>query len=239
MDLALVTGAGRGLGAAIAGGLAARGWAVAVNDLPGRADATVAAIEAAGGTAVAAPADVTAEDAVRAMAARLGPVGVLVANATGPQPTATVEELTWRAQLDQLEFFVKSPTLLVQALLPGMRELGGGRVVLIGSDMPDRALPGWSAYSAAKAGQLALARTWARELGPAGVTVNVVAPGWIPVERHADASPAERDEYAAAVPLGRMGAPEDIAGAVAYLASAAGAFVTGQCLTVNGGHTLG
>jgi 3-oxoacyl-[acyl-carrier protein] reductase len=239
MDLALVTGAGRGLGAVIAGVLAARGWAVAVNDLPGRTDATVTAIEAAGGTAVAAPADVTDEDEVRAMTARLGPVGVLVANATGPQPTATVEELTWRAQLDQLEFFVKSPTLLVQALLPGMRERGGGRVVLIGSDMPDRALPGWSAYSAAKAGQLALARTWARELGQAGVTVNVVAPGWIPVERHADASPAERDAYAAAVPLGRMGAPEDIAGAVAYLASAAGAFVTGQCLTVNGGHTLG
>jgi 3-oxoacyl-[acyl-carrier protein] reductase len=239
MDLALVTGAGRGLGAVIARVLAARGWTVAVNDLPGRADATVAAIEAAGGTAVAAPADVTDEDSVHAMASRLGPVGVLVANATGPQPTATVEELTWRAHLDQLEFFVKSPTLLVQALLPGMRGRGGGRVVLIGSDMPDRALPGWSAYSAAKAGQLALARTWARELGPAGVTVNVVAPGWIPVERHAGASPAERDEYAAAVPLGRMGTPEDIAGAVAYLASADGAFVTGQCLTVNGGHTLG
>jgi 3-oxoacyl-[acyl-carrier protein] reductase len=239
MELALVTGAGRGLGAAIARRLATRGWTVAVNDLPGRTDATVAAIQADGGTAIAAPADVTDEDAVRAMAGRLGAVGVLVANATGPQPTATVEELTWRAQLDQLEFFVKSPTLLVQAVLPGMTARGGGRVVLIGSDMPDRAQPGWSAYAAAKSAQLALARVWARELGPAGITVNVVAPGWIPVERHADASPEERAGYASDVPLCRMGTPGDVAGAVAYLASAEGAFVTGQCLTVNGGHTLG
>jgi 3-oxoacyl-[acyl-carrier protein] reductase len=239
MELALVTGAGRGLGAAIARRLATRGWTVAVNDLPGRTGATVAAIEADGGTAVAAPADVTDEDAVRAMTGRLGPVGVLVANATGPQPTATVEELTWRAQLDQLEFFVKSPTLLVQAVLPGMKALGRGRIVQIGSDMPGRALPGWSAYAAAKSAQLALTRVWARELGPAGITVNVVAPGWIPVERHADTTAAERADYAAEVPLRRMGTPGDVAGAVAYLASAEGAFVTGLCLTVNGGHTLG
>lgn len=239
MDLALVTGAGRGLGAGIAHRLAERGWPVAVNDLPGRADAVVEAITRAGGTAVAAPADVTDEDEVRAMVARLGPVGVLVVNATGPQPVATVEELTWRAHLDQLEFFVKSPTLLVAAVLPGMRARGGGRIVQIGSDMPDRAQTGWSAYAAAKSAQRTLTRVWARELGPAGITVNVVAPGWIPVERHADASAAERAEYAAEVPLRRMGTPPDVAGAVAFLASADGAFVTGQCLTVNGGHTLG
>jgi 3-oxoacyl-[acyl-carrier protein] reductase len=241
-ELALVTGVGRGLGAGIARRLAARGWAVAVNDLPGRADAAhavVEAIAAAGGTAVAAPADVTDEDDVRAMVEQLGPVGVLVVNATGPQPTATVDELTWRAHLDQLEFFVKSPTLLVRAVLPGMRARGRGRIVQIGSDMPDRALPGWSAYSGAKAAQLALTRVWARELGPAGITVNVVAPGWVPVERHADATAAERDGYLAEVPLARFGTPGDVAGAVAFLASDEGAFVTGQCLTVNGGHTLG
>jgi 3-oxoacyl-[acyl-carrier protein] reductase len=238
-ELALVTGAGRGLGAGIARRLAARGWTVAVNDLPGRADAVVEAIAAAGGTAVAAPGDVTDEDDVRAMVEGLGPVGVLVVNATGPQPTATVDELTWRAHLDQLEFFVKSPTLLVRAVLPAMTARGRGRIVQIGSDMPDRALPGWSAYSGAKAAQLALTRVWARELGPSGITVNVVAPGWIPVERHADATAAERDGYAAEVPLARLGTPGDVAGAVAFLASDDGAFVTGQCLTVNGGHTLG
>jgi 3-oxoacyl-[acyl-carrier protein] reductase len=242
MDVALVTGAGRGLGAAIAHSLAARGFAVAVNDLSGHGDAVVDAIAAAGGTALVAPADVTDADEVDAMveavSRRLGPVGVLVVNATGPQPTASVEELTWRAHLDQLKFFVKSPTLLVRAVLPGMRARGGGRIVQIGSDMPDRALPGWSAYAAAKSAQRTLTRVWACELGTFGITVNMVAPGWIPVERHAAASAAVRDSYVAEVPLARMGTPDDVAGAVAFLASADGAFVTGQCLAVNGGHTI-
>lgn len=237
-----MTGAGRGLGAAIARSLAARGFAVAVNDLSERGDAVVHAIAAAGGTALVAPADVTDADQVDAMveavARQLGPVGVLVVNATGPQPTASVEELTWRAHLDQLEFFVKSPTLLVRAVLPGMRARGGGRIVQIGSDMPDRALPGWSAYAAAKSAQRTLTRVWARELGTLGITVNMVAPGWIPVERHARVAAAERDSYVAEVPLARMGTPDDVAGAVAFLASVDGAFVTGQCLAVNGGHTI-
>lgn len=235
---ALVTGAGRGLGAAIARTLAARGWAVAVNDL--RADSAAVVAAEVGGVAV--PGDVTDEQSVagivRATEERLGLVECLVANATGPQPVVDFAELTWRTHLDQLEFFVKSPTLLAQAVVPGMRERRRGRIVNIGSDMPDRALPGWSAYSAAKAAQLALTRTWARELGPFGITVNVVAPGWIPVERHADSSEAERAAYAAEVPLRRMGTPGEVAAAVAFLASADAACVNGQCVAVNGGHTL-
>jgi 3-oxoacyl-[acyl-carrier protein] reductase len=239
MAVALVTGAGRGLGADIAATLAARGHTVAVNDLDPDTAASVAA--RVGGTAV--PADVTDEIAVARLvedvSARLGPVTVLVANATGPQPVVPVERLTWRTHLDQLEFFVKSPTLLTQAVLPGMKADGGGRVVFIGSDMPDRALPGWAAYAAAKAAQLALARVMARELGPFGITVNVVAPGWIPVERHATATEAELAGYRSTVPLGRMGTPTDIATTVAFLASNDAAFVTGQCLAVNGGQTVG
>jgi len=235
---ALVTGAGRGLGAAIARTLAARGWAVAVNDL--RAEAAEEVAAEVGGLAV--PGDVTDETAVAGIVARaserLGPVGCLVANATGPQPVVGFADLTWRTHLDQLEFFVKSPTLLAQAVVPGMKALGGGRIVNIGSDMPDRALPGWAAYSAAKAAQLALTRVWARELGPWNITVNVVAPGWIPVERHADASPEERAAYAAEVPLGRMGTPAEVAETVAFLASRGAAFITGQCVPVNGGHTI-
>jgi 3-oxoacyl-[acyl-carrier protein] reductase len=235
---ALVTGAGRGLGAAIARTLAAHGWAVAVNDLVAASAAEVA--DSFGGLAV--PGDATDEAAVTEIVARtekeLGPVGCLVANATGPQPTVPFAELTWRAHLDQLEFFVKSPTLFAQAVVPGMKALGTGRIVNIGSDMPDRALPGWSAYSAAKAAQLALTRTWARELGPFNITVNVIAPGWIPVERHADASPASRAEYAAEVPLRRMGTPADVAETVAFVASDKANFITGQCIPVNGGHTI-
>jgi 3-oxoacyl-[acyl-carrier protein] reductase len=95
-----------------------------------------------------------------------------------------------------------------------------------------------SAYVAAKGAQLGLTRVWARELGPFGITVNFVAPGWIPVERHAGASRGDVDRYLADVPLGRMGVPDDVAAAVCYLASDAAGFITGERLTVNGGHTI-
>ncbi|MGH1562919.1 SDR family oxidoreductase [Mumia sp. DW29H23] len=238
---AVVTGASRGLGAFIARRLAADGRPVAVNYRSGRdaAEAVVEEIRAAGGVAEAFGADVVDEDAVTGMFAaiedRLGPVTAVVANATGPQPPAGVEELTWRDHLDQLEFFVKSPTLLVQAALPAMRAAGGGRVVLIGSDMTARALPRASAYVAAKTAQVGLTKVWAKELGPYGVTVNLVQPGWIPVERHAGADTAA---YEAEVPMGRMGTPDDVAAMVAHLVSDAGGFVTGQQITVNGGHVL-
>ncbi|TDC87043.1 SDR family oxidoreductase [Nonomuraea deserti] len=239
-SVALVTGASRGLGAVIARRLAADGLAVAVNYHSNGAGArqVVSAVREAGGTAEAFAADVTDEAGVTSLVAavteRLGPVDVLVANATGPQPSVAVEDLTWESQLDQLTFFVKSPTLLVRAVLPGMKERGGGRVIQIGSDIVDRKLPGVSAYIAAKGAQHAMTLAWARELGPYGVTANIVAPGWIPVERHAG---LDGSGYRAEVPLGRMGTPDDVAAAVSYLASDGAAFVTGQCLTVNGGHT--
>ncbi len=238
---AVVTGSSRGLGAAMARRLAADGWAVAVNYRSGAeaAEEVVAAIRAAGGSARAYRADVTDAEEVRALVAaagaELGPVQVVVANATGPQPAVAIEDLTWDDHLDQLRFFVQSPTLLVQAALPTMRRLGTGRVVLIGSDMVGRALPRASAYTAAKAAQGGLVRSWSRELGPHGVTVNLVQPGWIPVERHAD---SDTTAYQAEVPMGRMGTPDDVAGLVSYLVGAGAGFVTGQQITVNGGHTL-
>lgn len=239
--VAVVTGASRGLGAAIALRLAAEGHAVAVNYHRGReaAEAVVERITRAGGTAAAFGADVVDEDGVAGLfaqvAATLGPVTVVVANATGPQPEAGVHDLSWRSHLDQLEFFVKSPTLLVQAALPDMRSSGAGRVILIGSDSVDRALPGTSAYVAAKHAQVGLTKVWAKELGPDGITVNLVQPGWIPVERHAG---LDTDAYQADVPLRRMGTPDDVAAMVAHLASDAGSFITGQRITVNGGHTI-
>ncbi|MFD5318352.1 SDR family NAD(P)-dependent oxidoreductase [Streptomyces sp. NPDC127098] len=242
---ALVTGASRGLGAVIARRLAAEGHAVALNYRTDGAAAreVVADIRAAGGTAEAFAADVTDEAAVTALVAdvtdRLGPVTTLVVNATGPQPQLDPKEVTWDDHLAQLTFFVKSPTLLMRATLPAMRERGGGRIIQIGSDVLERALPEMAAYVAAKAAQHALTECWARALGPYGITVNTVAPGWIPVERHAGASPASLAAYAAAVPMGRMGRPEDIAAAVCFLASPEASFVTGERVRINGGHTLG
>jgi 3-oxoacyl-[acyl-carrier protein] reductase len=241
---ALVTGASRGLGAAIARRLGADGRPVAVGYRSGadQAEAVVEQIRSAGGTAAAFGADVTDEAAVTDLVERvrreLGPVAVLVANATGPQPLIGVEDLTWSDHLDQLAFFVKSPTLLLQAVLPEMKAAGAGRIVQIGSDVFERGLPGMSAYTAAKGAQIGLTKSWSRELGPYGITVNLVVPGWIPVERHAGVPAADLESYRSDVPLARLGLPADVAAAVAFLASAEAGFITGERITVNGGHTL-
>ena len=239
--VALVTGSSRGLGAAIARRLARDGLAVAVNARRAGED-VVQAIEAAGGRAAHFPADVTDEAAVaelvQAVTAALGPIGVLVLNATGPQPDAPLEEVGWQEHLDQLEFFVKSPVLLGRAVLPGMRELGGGRIVHVDSEVAHRPPPGSTAYATAKNAQLGAMLSWARELAPLGITVNAVAPGFVPVERHAGVPDEERDTYLAEVPMGRFGTPDEIAAAVSFFASEDAGYLTGQRLVVDGGRAL-
>jgi 3-oxoacyl-[acyl-carrier protein] reductase len=242
--VALVTGASRGLGAAIAVSLGQRGAKVAVNSFgsPAKAALVAQSIVTAGAQAEVFVADVRDEEEViemvRAITARLGPIDILVPNATGPQPFLTLEELTWRACLDQLEFFVKSPMLLAQAVVPGMKARKWGRIVMIGSEVFEKGIPKFSNYVSAKGAQLGLTRSWANELAEWGITVNLVAPGWIPTERH-DADPQDaKDAYAAGVPLKHMGLPEDIGEAVAFLASESARFITGQKLSVNGGNTL-
>lgn len=243
--VALVTGSSRGLGRVIAQRLARDGLAVAVNGRhsDGRAQAVADAIREAGGVADAFAADVTDQrqvtDLVAGVADRLGLIEVLVVNATGPQPEAPLAQVTWGDHLAQLAFFVKSPILLGQAVLPGMRQRGSGRIIQIDSEVADRIPPGRSAYATAKNAQIGLTRSWARELAHLGITVNTVAPGFVPVERHADVPAAVRSAYLASVPAGRMGTPEDIAHAVSFFASPAAAFVTGQRLVVDGGRGLG
>lgn len=248
MDLknrvALVTGASRGLGAAIAKALADDGVKVAVNYFasPEKAKAVVSDIRKGGGVAEAFAADVRDEGQVdrlvREVTQNLGPIDILVINATGEQPMLPVEEIDWRTCLDQLEFFVKSPLLLVKAVLAGMKLRKYGRIVQIGSEVFEAGLGRFSNYVSAKGAQLGLTRSWARELGPWGITVNSVSPGWIPTERHADIPKQAMDEYASRTPLGRMGLPEEVGKTVVFLASDAGAFITGQKISVNGGNTV-
>lgn len=242
--VALVTGAPRGLGAAIALKLAACGARTAVNCFgsPHKARQVIEQVRQQGGTAEAFQADVRDENAVAGMVARVaetfGPIDILVINATGPQPFIKLDELTWQHCLDQLEFFVKSPLLLAKAVLPSMKERRRGRIINIGSEVFERGIPEFSNYVSAKGAQLGLTRSWAMELAPWGITVNLVAPGWIPTERHAGDPQEAKDAYAAAVPMRHMGEPQDVAEAVTFLASDGARFVTGQKISVNGGNTL-
>ncbi len=161
---ALVTGASRGLGAAIATKLGACGARVAVNYFgsPEKAERVVGQITRAGGTAKTFKADVRDETQVRDLAAQVekafGPTDILVINATGPQPFMRIEDLTWRTCLDQLEFFVKSPLLLVQAVLGSMKARRSGRIINIGSEVFERGVAEFSNYVSAKGAQLGLTR---------------------------------------------------------------------------------
>ena len=243
--VALVTGASRGLGAAMARKLGACGARVGVNYFgsPEKARRVVEDIRRGGGEAEAFKADVRdegqVERLVRDAQQRFGPIDILVINATGPQPFIKLEELNWRACLDQLEFFVKSPLILTKAVVGGMKQRRHGRIINIGSEVFDRGVAEFSNYVSAKGAQLGLTRSWAMELAKHGITVNLVAPGWIPTERHINDPQEAKDAYAQAVPMGHMGKDDDVAEAVAFLASDAAGFITGQKLSVNGGNTLG
>jgi 2-hydroxycyclohexanecarboxyl-CoA dehydrogenase len=244
---ALVTGAGRGIGRAIALRLAQAGLAVGVTDLDGGTPAGVAAeIVGAGGRATGVAADVTAPEtlraAVAAIEAGLGPIGVLVNNAGWDQFHFFIE--TEPAFWDRvIAVNYRGVLAATHAVLPGMVARRAGRIVSIASDAGRVGSTGESVYSGCKAAVIGFSKALAREVARYGITVNAVAPGITDTQLLHDVMEGERgarilESVKRTIPLGRVGTPEDVAGAVAYLVSDAAAYVTGQVLSVSGGLTM-
>ena len=247
MTTALVTGAGRGIGRAIALRLAKAGLAVGVTDLDGTTAAAVAAeIGAAGGSATSVAADVTAPETLQAAVASieqaLGPIGVLVNNAGWDRMHFFIE--TDPAFWDRvIAVNYRGVLAATHAVLGGMTARRQGRIVSIASDAGRVGSTGESVYSGCKAAVIGFSKALAREVARYGITVNAVAPGVTDTQLLHDVMEGERgarilEGVRRTIPLGRLGTPEDVAGAVAYLVSDEAAYVTGQVVSVSGGLTM-
>jgi 3-oxoacyl-[acyl-carrier protein] reductase len=242
--IALVTGASRGIGAATAKLLAAHGAAVAVNYHASEdaARAVVDDILRAGGRAIALRADVRDPAAVRnmvdAVARKLGPIDTLVVNASISFPMKPFVEYGWEEFQAKTEGELRAAFFPCQAVLPGMIARKGGCIVAISSTLSRRSGPGFSAHSAAKSALDGLMRSLALELGPHGIRVNVVAPGLTETDATAHQPEELKQAVARMTPLGRIGAADDVAGAVLLAASDHARFLTGAYVPVCGGALM-
>ncbi len=240
----IVTGGGGGIGGATCRRFAEEGAAVAVFDIDEAAASSVArGIAAAGGTARAVACDITDHGAVAEAVAKVGRVDVLVNNA-GWDVFRLFKDSTpaeWRKLID---INLVGALNLTHAVLPGMLAQGGGRIVMIASDAARVGSSGESVYAACKAGLIGFAKTLAREHARHKVSVNVVCPGATNTALFAEykrgaGNPEKLDEaFRRSIPMGRIGEPDDLPGAIAFFASDDAAFITGQVLSVSGGLTM-
>ncbi|WP_119269607.1 SDR family NAD(P)-dependent oxidoreductase [Taklimakanibacter deserti] len=239
---AIVTGAGSGIGRAIAERLAQDGYGVLVNDLHGeRAEETAASIKAKGGKAAAKAGDVSREDDVAALVARaraaLGEIGLLVNNA-GHVHQATFAEIT-PAEFDRMfAVHVRGTFLMMRAVLPEMLKARDGVIINIASQLGQIGGVELVHYSGAKAAIIGMTKSLAREVSSQGVRVNAVAPGPINTPLVRALSQDWQDRKAAQLPLGRFGEPEEIAAVVSFLASPAASLFVGQTLGANSGDVM-
>ncbi len=240
---ALVTGASRGIGRAVALRLASEGASVALNYNSGQqeAEAVAAEIAAAGGSAVTLQGNVAdaaqAEALVDAAVEGLGGLDILVNNAgiTRDNLLMRLSEEDWDAVIDTN---LKGAFLCTKAAIRPMLRQRSGRIVNMSSVVAITGNPGQANYTAAKAGLIGFTRTVAREVASRGITVNAIAPGFIATQM-VDSIPEElRAQIRERIPLGQFGTPEDVAGCVAFLVSADGAYITGQVLSIDGGLGL-
>jgi 3-oxoacyl-[acyl-carrier protein] reductase len=236
---ALVTGASGGIGAAIARALHAQGASVVLSGT--RRDALDALAGELGERAFVCPADLRAPESadalVAAAEAAAGPLGILVNNAglTRDMLALRMKDADWQAVLD---VDLSAPFRLARAVLRGMLKRRAGRIIQISSVVGATGNAGQANYAAAKAGLVGMSKALAQEVGSRGVTVNVVAPGFIETPMTDVLNEAQRTRLVDAIPLGRMGQPGDVAAAVVYLASDEAGWVSGATLHVNGGMAM-
>lgn len=247
MDLtgkvALVTGASRGIGRAAAIELAAQGAKVAVNYVSSEAaaQAVVAAIAKAGGEAVALQADVAdpagPESLVAAVTERWGRLDILVNNAG-----ITRDGLVMRMALDDWDAVLRTnltgPFLCAKAALRPMVRQRAGRIINLSSIVGDRGNAGQANYAAAKAGLIGFTKSLAKEVASRSITVNALTPGWIETDMVTGLPEELRTKALDAIPMGRYGTPEDVAAVIAFLASDAAGYVTGQVIGIDGAMVL-
>jgi 3-oxoacyl-[acyl-carrier protein] reductase len=167
-----------------------------------------------------------------------GEIDTVVLNATPIQHEKTIDAYTDADFESMYRAFVMSPHYLTRAVVPEMKVRQFGRIIHVTSEVFHCGSSPFSAYVAAKGGQIGYMRSTAIELAPHGITINSVAPGWIPVERHAAVAESAKDSYLENVPVGRWGTREEVAEAVRFFAEEHSGFLTGQTLAVNGGRTL-